>query len=39
VGSLPRVARRTVQQAITWSLFDIVSRSFGGNFLAEDKKK
>jgi len=39
VGSLPRLARRTVQQAITWSLFDIVSRQFGGNFLTEDNKK
>jgi len=31
VGSLPRVARRTIQQAITWSLFDAVSRALGGN--------
>ena len=31
VGSLPRVARRTLQQAITWSMFDFVSRSLGGS--------
>jgi solute carrier family 25 protein 38 len=30
VGSLPRVTRRTFQQAITWSMFDIVSRALGG---------
>jgi len=31
VGSLPRVARRTLQQAITWSMFDFVSRALGGS--------
>ena len=31
VGSLPRVARRTLQQAITWSMVDFVSRSLGGS--------
>ena len=30
VGSLPRVTRRTLQQAITWSMFDVVSRALGG---------
>jgi solute carrier family 25 protein 38 len=35
VGSLPRVARRTIQQAITWSMFDFVSRAFGGNTIVK----
>ena len=31
IGSLPRVARRTFQQAITWTMFDVVSRALGGS--------
>lgn len=30
VGAVPRIARRTFQQAITWSLFEFVSRQLGG---------
>ena len=30
IGSLPRVARRTFQQAITWTMFDLVSSALGG---------
>jgi solute carrier family 25, member 38 len=31
VGAVPRIARRTFQQAITWSLFEFVSRQLGGS--------
>ena len=30
VGAVPRIARRTFQQAITWSLFEFVSKQLGG---------
>mmetsp|Transcript_69 Transcript_69/g.135 ORF Transcript_69/g.135 Transcript_69/m.135 type:complete len:327 (-) Transcript_69:1342-2322(-) len=34
VGSLPRIARRTIQQAVTWSLYEYVARSLGGTGLS-----
>ena len=31
VGSAPRVARRTLQQAVTWSLFEYIATALGGS--------
>lgn len=33
VGSLPRIARRTLQQAVTWSLYEVIARNLGGTSL------
>jgi solute carrier family 25 protein 38 len=30
VGSIPRIARRTLQQAVTWSLYEHISTALGG---------
>lgn len=30
VGSTPRIARRTLQQAVTWSLYEHISQTLGG---------
>jgi len=38
VGAVPRIARRTFQQAITWSLFEFVSRQLGGTGSEKWKK-
>ena len=34
VGSLPRIARRTLQQAMTWSLYEYVAKNLGGTALS-----
>lgn len=34
VGSLPRIARRTLQQAVTWSLYEYIARNLGGTSLS-----
>ena len=31
VGSTPRIARRTLQQAVTWSLFEYIATALGGS--------
>ena len=31
VGSTPRIARRTLQQAVTWSLFEHIATALGGS--------
>lgn len=31
VGSTPRIARRTLQQAVTWSLYEHISTAMGGS--------
>jgi hypothetical protein len=33
VGSMPRIARRTLQQAVTWSLYEYVAKNLGGTSL------
>jgi len=37
VGSLPRIARRTIQQAVTWTLYEYVAKSLGGTCLSPAK--
>lgn len=34
VGSLPRIARRTLQQAVTWSLYEHIAKNLGGTSLS-----
>jgi solute carrier family 25 protein 38 len=34
VGSMPRIARRTLQQAVTWSLYEYVAKNLGGTSLS-----
>lgn len=34
VGSFPRIARRTLQQAVTWSLYEYITRELGGTSLS-----
>ena len=34
VGSTPRIARRTLQQALTWSLYEYVAKNLGGTSLS-----
>jgi solute carrier family 25 protein 38 len=34
VGSLPRIMRRTLQQALTWSMYEYIARNLGGTSLS-----
>jgi len=34
VGSFPRILRRTLQQAMTWSLYEHVAKLLGGTSLS-----